>query len=181
VKGCADTFSVTVNCSFVNDSTIFVNVPEGETLVICLEDYGYDPAVIDTVTSNCPDGLSATVTLDPLTLCVTILADTLGQDTACFTVTVGDSTGVFTIIMNVTPPCPRMVPGGVLAAQALHWAVDALRLRQFFHIALLDLAEQRFAGRVRGADMDSERNGLHRYVRLAAGTGAFDEHLGPFW
>ncbi|MBI5915516.1 MAG: gliding motility-associated C-terminal domain-containing protein, partial [Bacteroidetes bacterium] len=115
VKGCADTFLVQVNCVFVEDVTIDVTIEEGDSLVLCLTDYGYPVADIDSLTVICTGDGNTTFEIDDQTWCITVFGETVGLDTLCFLVNVGDSSGIFTVNIVVVPPCPTFFPGGILA------------------------------------------------------------------
>lgn len=118
VKGCADTFNVNVRCELVQDVTIDTTVAQGDSIVLCLEDFGYLPAVIDSVNIACIGNGNTSFTIDDQTWCITIVGELVGLDTACFEVFVGDSSGVFTANISVTTPCPSLIPGGQLSVAA---------------------------------------------------------------
>ncbi len=118
VKACADTFTVQVNCSFVDDVTIDTMVQVADSILLCLEDFGYLPSDIDSVNIACPGNGNTSFTLDDQTWCITIVGELVGLDTACFEVFVGDSSGVFTANITVTLPCTELIPGGQLSVAA---------------------------------------------------------------
>lgn len=115
VKGCADTFTVNVLCTIIEDVTVDTTVAEGNSLVFCLEDYGYLASTIDSVVSVCLSNGNTSFTIDPNTWCITVLGETVGLDTACFQVFVGDTSAIFTVNIEVTAPCPVLIPGGIFA------------------------------------------------------------------
>ncbi|MCF8281438.1 MAG: gliding motility-associated C-terminal domain-containing protein [Bacteroidales bacterium] len=115
VKGCADTFLVNVLCTIIEDVTVDTTVAEGDSLVLCLGDFGYQAALIDSVTSVCTGNGNTSFSIDPTIWCITFYGDAVGLDTACFLVSVGDTSAIFTVNIEVTTPCPVFIPGGILA------------------------------------------------------------------
>ncbi|HFA47922.1 MAG TPA: gliding motility-associated C-terminal domain-containing protein [Bacteroidetes bacterium] len=118
VKGCVDTFLVNVSCMPVEDSTINVQVQEMDSLVICLEDYGFDMVQIDSIVNTCVDQGTgnAVFTIDQATNCITILGDTMGVDIGCFKGYFGDTCATLTINVEVTGTCPDNFPGDQIIA-----------------------------------------------------------------
>lgn len=115
VKGCADTFSVNVLCTIIEDTTVDTTVQQGDSIVLCLEDYGYLAATIDSVTAVCDANGNSSYSIDTSTWCITFFGDTIGLDTTCFQVFVGDTSAIFTVNIEVTTSCPVFIPGGILA------------------------------------------------------------------
>jgi len=115
VKGCADTFAVNVQCSIIDDVTMDTTVEQGALLVLCLEDFGYIAATIDSVSNVCVSNGNASFTVDTATWCITVVGEVVGLDTLCFEVFIGDTSAVFTANISVTTPCPTFIPGGLLA------------------------------------------------------------------
>ncbi len=115
VKGCADTFAVNVLCTIIEDTTIDTTVQAGDSILLCLEDYGYLASTIDSVTTVCDANSNSSFSIDTSTWCITIFGDAIGLDTACFQIFVGDTSAIFTVNVEVTTACPVFIPGGVLA------------------------------------------------------------------
>lgn len=136
VKGCVDTFLVNVSCFLLEDSVVNVTVPMGDTLVICLGDFGYPLADIDTVILVCDSTDAASISIDPLTWCFSIAGDSMGLDSACLQIVVGDSTAIFTVNIGVTMPCPVYFPTGYLATSV---ACDADTAQVCLPISLVEM------------------------------------------
>ncbi len=110
VKGCTDTFDVSILCFPLIDTTVDMTVPQGEELELCLEDYGYETSIIDSIVVNClPDG-NASFDIDETTWCITVSGDLIGFDTGCFQVYALDTFSNFNINVEVTQPCPDFLP-----------------------------------------------------------------------
>gem|GEM_PF-1384797 len=116
VKACADTFTVNVLCTIIEDVTVDTVVAEGDSILLCLGDYGYLPSTIDSVVSVCPSNANTSFSIDSTTWCITIFGENVGLDTACFEVFVGDTSAIFTVNVDVVSPCPVFIPGGILAS-----------------------------------------------------------------
>lgn len=116
VKGCADTFHVEVQCIIIEDVTIDTVVEQGNSIVLCLEDFGYEAAEIDSVVAVCNSNGNTSFSIDDQTWCITILGEIIGLDTACFEVFMGDTSAIFTANISVISPCPVLIPGGIWAS-----------------------------------------------------------------
>lgn len=117
VKGCVDTFLVEVNCFDITDTTLNVVVPVGDSLEICLDEFDIPIALIDSLVNICPgqsDG-NATYEYDPVTGCLTIFGDVVGQDTFCLKVYIADACIVVTVNVDVVEPCAPLFPSGQLS------------------------------------------------------------------
>jgi gliding motility-associated-like protein len=115
VKGCADTFSVNVLCNLINDVSVDTTVAQSDSLVLCLDDFGFPAALIDSVNIVCPGNGNTSFSVDDQTWCITVVGEIVGLDTLCFQVFVGDTSAIFTANITVTPFCPPFIPGGILA------------------------------------------------------------------
>ncbi len=69
VKTCADTFTVNVTCDLVEDVAIDTTVAEGDSIVLCLDDFGYDVSTIDSVNIACLGNGPTTATCCSLRIC----------------------------------------------------------------------------------------------------------------
>ncbi|MCU0347500.1 MAG: gliding motility-associated C-terminal domain-containing protein [Saprospiraceae bacterium] len=116
VKGCADTFVVNVLCTIIQDVTVDTLVPQGNTIELCLEDFGYLTSDVDSVAVVCASNGNTSYVVDEQTWCITFTGEEIGLDTACFEVFVGDTSAIFTVNIEVISPCPVLIPGGVLAS-----------------------------------------------------------------
>ncbi len=116
VKACADTFAVNVTCDLVEDVVIDTTVEQGDSIVLCLEDFGFDAAAIDSVNVTCPGNGNTSFSIDDQTWCITILGEEIGLDTLCFEVYEAGGNGTFTVHVKVTAPCLELIPNGQLAA-----------------------------------------------------------------
>ncbi|MEZ4959766.1 MAG: gliding motility-associated C-terminal domain-containing protein [Saprospiraceae bacterium] len=116
VKGCADTFGVTVLCYPWMDTTVNVALPVGDSSVLCLGDYGFDPSLIDSVAFSCLPNGNASFEIDETTWCITVFGDAVGLDTGCFKVYALDSCSYFFVNVDVSQPCPDLLPDGMLTA-----------------------------------------------------------------
>ena len=112
VKGCKDTFLVNVNCVPVEDSTINVEILVGDSLEICLEDYDFPIAAIDSLVNVCDDQSdgNATFVIDPNTWCVTVFGEMIGLDTFCFKAYFEDTCAILTVQVDVIDPCQDHFP-----------------------------------------------------------------------
>ncbi len=116
VKGCVDTFEVWVSCLSANEIVIDTLLPQGEQLVICLDDLGIDTAGIQTIAScGDPQGLIA-ISYDTLTGCFAIEGLEPGFDTACFELTAGMLVHRVLFQVEVTPPCDPLFDTGFVGA-----------------------------------------------------------------
>ena len=112
LKGCVDTFLVSVTCDEVMDSTINVEVLVGDSLELCLNDYGFPVSGIDSLINVCDNQSSgnASFTVDTTNWCITIFGETIGQDTFCFKAYFGDTCAILTVNVEVISPCPDFFP-----------------------------------------------------------------------
>ncbi len=118
VKACADTFEVNVTCDLVEDVAIDTTVEQGDSILLCLEDFGFDVSTIDSVAIACPGNGNTTYSIDDQTWCITFYGEIIGFDTLCFEVYAGGGNGTFTVQVTVTEPCLELIPNGQLAANA---------------------------------------------------------------
>lgn len=112
VKGCADTFHVEVNCGLLPDVSIDTVVEVNDTLVICLDDLGFDPSEIDSLVNECqPLSMgNGTFLVDANAWCLSLIGQNIGEDTACFKVYLGDTSAQVFVHVTVIEPCPDLLP-----------------------------------------------------------------------
>ena len=120
VKGCVDTFLVNVTCVLVEDTTINVEIIVGDSLELCLTDFGFPVSIIDSLVNVCADQSdgNASFSIDPGTWCVTMFGEIIGQDTFCFKAYFGDTCAILTAFVEVVSPCPDYFPDDQLMASA---------------------------------------------------------------
>ncbi len=109
VKGCSDTFNIIVTCQMIQDVVINTIIPQNETEVFCLEDYGFEPSLIDSVTLTCIDMMTGNVdfVVNENTWCLELTGLFEGFDTACFKVYIADTCATVTVFAEVTAPCTQ--------------------------------------------------------------------------
>lgn len=109
IKGCSDTFNIVVSCQTIDDILIEEIIPVGETVIFCLEDYGIEPSVIDSISYTCIDMQTgnANFVIDEMNWCLEITGDTIGLDTACFKVFFADTCLTIEAFIEVTAPCTQ--------------------------------------------------------------------------
>ncbi len=112
VKGCVDTFLVSVSCDQVEDSTINIQVIVDDSLELCLADYDFPVANIDSLVNICDNQSNgeAVYVIDTTTWCITIFGEMIGLDTFCFKAYFGDTCAVLTVNVDVISPCPDFFP-----------------------------------------------------------------------
>mgnify|MGYP002397559760 CR=1 FL=1 len=115
VKGCSSLFSVLVACQIFEDVTVEVTVPVGESLTLCLADFGFIPSLIDSIVNMCPGNGNASFTANNQALCITVFGETIGLDTACLQVYFTDTSVFFNVYVTVVEPCPDWIPGDFIA------------------------------------------------------------------
>ncbi|MBK8564664.1 MAG: gliding motility-associated C-terminal domain-containing protein [Saprospiraceae bacterium] len=118
VKSCADTFEVNVTCDLVEDVAIDTTVEQGDSILLCLEDFGFDVSTIDSVAIACIGNGNTSYSIDDQTWCITVYGEQIGLDTLCFEVFATGGSGTFTVKVTVKAPCVELIPGGQLFANA---------------------------------------------------------------
>jgi gliding motility-associated-like protein len=109
VKNCADTFDIVVSCATVNDVIIEEVIPVGETVIFCVEDFGVNPSVVDSINVTCIDMQTgnANFVIDQTDWCLEITGISVGLDTSCFKVFFADTCFTIDAFIEVTAPCSQ--------------------------------------------------------------------------
>ncbi len=107
ISGCADTVTVNITCPDPINVVIERNLNIGDSMTLCLADFGYNINLIDSVVAFCPAPklVNATFHLNKTTWCLTARGLLTGRDTVCYRVYGKGISGTFEWKLNVTPPC----------------------------------------------------------------------------
>lgn len=106
--GCSDTLKLSISCPTVINRVIDRNVTVGDSISVCLSNFGYDVSKIDSVVADCPLPVlpSSSLRFDWSTSCMLVKGFIPGRDTFCFRVYGKGFNGKVTLNINVQPPCP---------------------------------------------------------------------------
>jgi len=180
IKMCADTFDVLVNCFDLADLVIDSTVRINDSLIICLEDLGFDLTVIDSLTNSCANQSLGNVNfvIDPNTFCLSVLPLNEGLDSICIEVFVADT--FVTVFVNITvlPLCTELIEEEIIGTGATNCIGDAgmfclpVNLEDLENVAI-EINGQPYNGSLFNCGVDS--NFIFAYTSLP-GNG----NLGPY-
>jgi len=163
VKFCSDTLLVEVNClNLPPDVVLDTFVRQDDSLLLCLDDFGFELGVIDSVALGCTDQNTgnAFIEFDTASACYLLTGLFPGPDTTCLTVFIADTTASFTVHLTVLEPCPDILEPTVVGTGAT--VCDGgegllclpITLPDFMNIAVL-VDGQPYTGPIVGCDFDS--------------------------
>lgn len=186
IKNCVDTFLVTISCATIDDTVIDTTVFVGDSLLLCLEDLGYELATVDSVVNVCVDQGTgnAAFSYDEITGYIDLEGLQIGLDTACYKVYFADTCSTVFINAEVVEPCladlfDQEVVGGTLedcsaGGGDICLPVTILELQDY----AIEVNGTAYTGNISGCNFDST---FTLNCSLLPGNGQNGPYLVDLW